>query len=140
MGKRRKAREVALQILYGLEMNKGELPWTLSDFWESYPCNEEVRAFATKLASGTYNNLSFVDSVLKKHTDNWDINRIAAVDRNILRFAIYELLFLDDIPPKVTINEAIEIAKKYSTVCFGSRDILPASGHPRLFSPSAQAK
>lgn len=119
MGKRRKARELALQILYGLEINKGELPRTLSGFWESYPCNGEVQEFATKLATGTYDNLSFVDSVLKKHTDNWDISRIAAVDRNILRFAIYELLFLEDIPPKVTINEAIEIAKKYSTADSG---------------------
>lgn len=119
MGKRRKARELALQILYGLEISKGELPRTLSDFWESYPCNGEVRDFATKLATGTYDNLSFVDGTLKRYTDNWDISRIAAVDRNILRFAIYELLFLEDIPPKVTINEAIEIAKKYSTADSG---------------------
>ncbi|MCK4325384.1 transcription antitermination factor NusB, partial [bacterium] len=58
---------------------------------------------------------SSIDALLRKHADNWDIGRMASVDRNILRFASYELLFLDEIPPKVTINEAIEIAKKYST-------------------------
>ncbi len=119
MGKRRKARELALQILYGMEMSKGELSPVLSGFWEAHPCPEEVRDFATELVTGTYENLSSIDNLLRKYADNWDINRLAAVDRNILRFATYELLFLDDIPPKVTINEAIEIAKKYSTADSG---------------------
>lgn len=119
MGKRRKARELALQILYGMEISKGELPRVIEDFWEEYPCPEEIKNFATELATGTYENLSFIDNLLKKCADNWDISRLAAVDRNILRFAVYELLFLNDIPPKVTINEAIEIAKKYSTADSG---------------------
>ena len=119
MGKRRRARELALQILYGMEISKGELPRVISDFWEEHPYPEEIQDFATELATGTYENLSSIDNLLKKHTDNWDISRLAAVDRNILRFATYELLFLDDIPPKVTINEAIEIAKKYSTADSG---------------------
>ncbi|MCD5401700.1 transcription antitermination factor NusB [candidate division NPL-UPA2 bacterium] len=119
MGKRRKARELALQILYGMEISKGELPWILSDFWEEHPCPEEVGNFATELVTGTYENLSSIDNLLKKYTNNWDISRLAAVDRNILRLATYELLFLDGIPSRVTINEAIEIAKKYSTADSG---------------------
>jgi len=119
MGKRRRARELALQILYGMEINKGDLSCVLSGFWKAYPCSEEIQRFATELVTGTYKNLSSIDNLLRKHTDNWDISRLAAVDRNVLRFATYELLFLDDIPPKVTINEAIEIVKNYSTADSG---------------------
>jgi len=110
---------LTLQILYGIEISKGELPRVLSDFWRDNPHPAEVRNFATELATGTREKLSSIDNLLKKYADNWDISRLAAVDRNILRLAIYELLFLDDIPPKVTINEAIEIAKKYSTADSG---------------------
>lgn len=119
MGKRRKSRELALQILYGIEINERELPRVLSHFWEDNPHPGEVRDFATKLVTGAHEKLSYIDNLLKKYADNWDISRLAAVDRNILRFAIYELLFLDDVPPRVTINEAIEIAKKYSTADSG---------------------
>lgn len=119
MGKRRRAREIALQVLYETEVTKKKPEEALSDFWENHPCKEEVRSFATKLVTGTSENLSSIDTLLRKHADNWDLNRMAAVDRNILRFATYELLFLDEIPPKVTINEAIEIAKKYSTLDSG---------------------
>ena len=119
MGKRRKSRELALQILYGMEMSKGDLSQVLSDFWENHPCPEEVRDFATKLVTGTYENLSTIDGLLERHTDNWEVSRLAAIDRNVLRFATYELLFLNDIPPKVTINEAVEIAKTYSTADSG---------------------
>lgn len=115
MGKRRRAREIALKILYEMEVTRKDSDEALADFWESQPTGEEVRSFATKLVTGTSGNLSSIDALLGKHADNWDINRMAAVDRNILRFATYELLFLDEIPPKVTMNEAIEIAKKYST-------------------------
>ena len=115
MGKRRRAREVALKVLYEMEVARKKPEETLSGFWENYPCKEEVRSFAIKLVTGTIENLSSIDALLREHADNWDIGRMASVDRNILRFASYELLFLDEIPPKVTINEAIEIAKKYST-------------------------
>ncbi len=110
---------MALQILYGMEINKGERSQIFSDFWEEHPCPEEVGDFATELVTGTSENLFSIDNLLKKHTANWDIGRLAAVDRNILRLATYELLFRDDIPPRVTINEAIEIAKKYSTADSG---------------------
>lgn len=119
MGKRRKSRELALQILYGMEINKGDLSRILSDFWEEHPCPEEVRDFTMELVTATSENLSSIDNLLKKHTDNWDIGRLAAIDRNILRLATYELCFRDDIPLRVTINEAIEIAKKYSTADSG---------------------
>ncbi len=115
MGKRRRAREIALQVLYEMEVTRKDSDEALADFWESHPTGEEVCSFATKLVTGTVENLSSIDALLGKHADNWDLDRMAAVDRNILRFATYELLFLDGIPPKVTINEAIEIAKKYST-------------------------
>ncbi len=98
-----------------MEVTRKKREEALADFWENHPGKEEIRSFATKLVTGTSENLSSIDALLRKHADNWDLNRMAAVDRNILRFATYELLFLDEIPPKVTINEAIEIAKKYST-------------------------
>src|SRR5207247_10149584 len=74
-----------------------------------------VRLFADPLIKGALENRDEADSVIKKHAKNWELHRIAAVDRNILRLAIYEMLHRDDIPPVVSINEAVDIAKKFST-------------------------
>ena len=84
-------------------------------FWEHYPVNMEVRAFCTQLVLGTLDRLTMIDELLSAASDNWSLNRMSVVDRNILRLATYELLDRPDIPPSVSLNEAIDIAKKYST-------------------------
>lgn len=114
--KRRKAREYALQLLFQSDITeKGIDDNALKDFWSDKKEKEEVKLFTEKLVKGTLENIKEIDKNLSYITENWDISRMAAVDRNILRFASYEILYMDDIPSAVTINEAIEIAKKYSS-------------------------
>jgi transcription antitermination protein NusB len=116
MGSRRQARETAVQILYFRDINPHEtLDDSLRVFWESQSCDAETKTFAETLARGALDKREIIDGQIKKVTENWDLDRIAAVDRNILRLAIYEMMFRDDVPPVVSINEAIEIAKKFST-------------------------
>lgn len=115
MRKRSTARECALQILYQYEMNPAELEDVIKDYWLQNPdFEEEVREFANRLVLGTAANLKEIDATIQKAADNWELERMAVVDRNIMRFAVYELLYCEDIPPKVTINEAVNIAKKFS--------------------------
>ena len=123
MGNRRKARECALQLMYGLEFNVlqdgAETRQYLADFWHSFPeessKNEDVRAFAEALVLGVRNNDEPIDALIQKASTNWKLERMSLVDRNILRIATHELRNLHDIPPKVSLNEAIEIAKRYGT-------------------------
>src|SRR6185437_4906953 len=140
MGKRREARERAVQFLFQHDLNPPEkLEEALAQFWNSQraaaiaeekgaatwgqeqelpePTLDEaaMRLFAEPLIRGTLEHRDEVDEVIKKHAKNWELHRIAAVDRNILRLAIYEMLHRDDIPPVVSINEAVDIAKKFST-------------------------
>jgi N utilization substance protein B len=116
MGRRRKAREVALQFLYQLDLH-GETDPTPheADFWARHPVDAETRAFASALVRGATSRHAEVDSIIAQYTEHWDIERMAVVDRNILRLAVYELLEHPSVPPKVAINEAIEISKKFGT-------------------------
>ncbi|MBF0506975.1 MAG: transcription antitermination factor NusB [Nitrospirae bacterium] len=126
--KRRKAREHALQFLYRIDFSDGtggktrsyakpgELKSELDSFWnEAGDVEPEVKSFAEDIITGTIKNLETIDSVIQRIAEKWTLSRIASIDRNILRLAAYELLFRKDIPGAVTINEALEIAKKYST-------------------------
>jgi N utilization substance protein B len=114
--KRRKAREYALQILYQYEITgTPQGPESLKSFWDDRSPGDDVKSFAEDLAIGTIKNLERIDSLISSVADNWQLQRMAAIDRNILRFATYELLYKEDIPAAVTLNEAIEIAKKFST-------------------------
>jgi transcription antitermination protein NusB len=140
MGKRREARERAVQFLFQFDLNPPEnLDGALEQFWNSQraaaiadekgvatwgqptelppPTTDEaaVRLFADPLIRGALEHREEADAVIKRHAINWELHRIAAVDRNILRLAIYEMLHRDDIPPVVSINEAVDIAKKFST-------------------------
>lgn len=115
MGRRRKAREMALQVLYQIDVAKEECEEALRIFWAWARADEQVQHFCNTLVRGTMEHLDTIDAMLKRVSDHWSLERMSIVDRNILRFAIYELCYLDDIPPKVTINEAIEIAKTYGT-------------------------
>ncbi len=115
MRKRSQAREYALQMLYLLEMNPQEPKEIFDSFWSDHPeTSSEVKTFANQLVEGTFQHRAELDEIIQRYAENWELDRMAAVDRNIMRFAAYELLFLEEIPPKVAINEAVNIAKKYS--------------------------
>lgn len=114
--KRRKAREYALQLLFQIDFTKRELERKdLEEFWSGKKESGDIREFTEKLVKGTLESLDEIDGIIEKATENWFLKRMAAVDRNILRFAAYEILHRKDIPYAVTINEALEIAKKYSS-------------------------
>jgi transcription antitermination protein NusB len=139
MGKRREARERAVQFLFQYDLNPPEnLEAALDHFWTSQrmaalvddtkptygqlpelppPTAEETatRLFADPLIRGVLQHRNECDEIIKKHAKNWDLHRIATVDRNVMRLAIYEMLHREDIPPVVSINEAVDIAKKFST-------------------------
>src|SRR5262245_60490627 len=140
MGKRREARERAVQFLFQHDLNPpDDIDRALNEFWESQRAaaiaeekgkatwgqpielpppsagEAEMRLFAEPLIRGALEHRESIDEQIKKHVKNWELHRIAAVDRNILRLAIYEMLHREDIPPIVSINEAVDIAKKFST-------------------------
>ncbi len=115
-GRRRKAREVALQFLYQLDLHGADDPVPYeSEFWGRHPVDPTSRAFAEALVRGTKQHQAKVDALIGQYAEHWDLDRMAVVDRNILRLAVYELLWVPEVPPKVAINEAIEIAKKFGT-------------------------
>jgi len=111
---KRKAREIVVKALYEMEMgglDQGEAKESISR-----KCRRpEINEFALRLLGATLDHLQAIDDIIVKVAENWDIERMAVIDRNLLRMGIAEILFLDDVPEKVTINEAIEIAKKFST-------------------------
>lgn len=113
MRKRTKAREAAIQILYQIEMTQDPHEKARQVYWENNPVDSEIREFADRLVIGVAQHQKPIDQRIAKCADNWDITRMAAVDKNILRLASYELLYTEEIPPKVAINEAVELAKKY---------------------------
>ncbi len=114
---RRKAREYVLQMLFQSEFaGKGHEFIPPDDFWPDKEDNQDLKKFADDLYKGTMENLEKIDMVIQETAENWDVKRMAAVDRNILRFTVYEILYRKDIPSAVTINEALEIAKKYSSL------------------------
>lgn len=140
MGLRREARERAVQFLFQLDLNQPQkLDEALDHFWENQrlvthgaelegptwgqpvelpPLTTEetsIREFADPLIRGTLEHLDELDAQIRKYAKNWKLERMAVVDRNVLRLAIYEMLYRDDIPPVVSINEAVDVAKKFST-------------------------
>jgi len=120
MGKRREGREAAVQFLFQDDLNKSDpaaLAQVLEEFWHLRESAAKTRQFATELIHGVLENHDAIDERIKRVTANYELHRIAAVDRNILRVAIYEMLYTTEVPPVVCINEAIEIAKR-----FGSED------------------
>jgi len=120
MRRRTRAREIAVQFLYQLDLRGDEVLELLHEYVETETEDKDVRAFAIRLIQGTRRHLQTTDTRLREVTRNWDLSRMATLDRNVLRMAVFELLHCPDIPPKVTINEAIEIGKKYSTANSGA--------------------
>jgi N utilization substance protein B len=116
MGKRRKAREVALQFLYQLDQTGAVDPTPFEEeFWARHPVDADARAFAASLVRGAKAEQKKIDAIIAESAEHWGLERMAVVDRNILRMAVFELLYEPDVPGKVAINEAIEIAKKFGT-------------------------
>lgn len=112
MGFRRKARELALQMLFQVEFQPHR-ETLLKIFWQEHEALQPVKDFANLLVNGVLQHLSEIDLLIEDAAEHWATKRMATVDRNVLRFAIYELCYLGDIPPRVSVNEAIEVAKKF---------------------------
>ena len=116
MGRRRKAREVALQLLYQLDVQgEGNPEPHLGEFWSRHPVDPDAREFAEGLVRGTKLHEAKIDELISQYAENWELDRMAVVDRNVLRQGIFELLWMGEAPAKVVIHEAIEVAKKFST-------------------------
>jgi transcription antitermination factor NusB len=116
VGKRRRSRELALQLLYQLDVHGGDdVALELEEFWARNAVDSDVRTFAETLVLGTKKHQTTIDELISRFTEHWSLDRMAVVDRNILRQSVFELLWSVDVPPRVAINEALEVAKKFST-------------------------
>jgi N utilization substance protein B len=115
MGKRRKARELALQALYQIDFHGPSSEISLDPFWEEHKQSPETLDFARRLVEGVRSREEEINKLIELHSEYWKISRMSRVDRNILRIAVCELLEMRDIPCKVTIDEAIELGKKFGT-------------------------
>ncbi len=129
MRKRTRSREFALQVLYQIDITHSNTDEVLQDFWkdrtdlvlsdpekkaiESDKQDPEIRLYTEKLVHGTLEKCGAIDKTIERFTENWEMKRMAYVDRNILRLSTYEIIYLEEIPIKVAINEAVELAKRY---------------------------
>lgn len=120
MGKRRKSRELALQVLYQLDVTKQDPPKVLAQFQQQFLPIEEKDEFLERLVLGVLEHSQEIDRLIKRFSENWSLDRMSIIDRNILRMATFELLYCEDVPPKVTLNEAIDLGKDYGTEESGS--------------------
>lgn len=116
MRKRSQAREIALQILYQIDLTRDQPQEALENFWQAQKQQPDagVKEFAALLVNGVLSHLKEIDEQISRYAKNWQLKRMAVVDRNILRLGSFELLFGTDIPPKVAINEAVELSKRFS--------------------------
>jgi len=115
MGGRRLSREMALKALFQIDLVNANIEEILKYNFENDEFSDEVKEFTLILVKGVISNLSEIDKAINTYTNNWSLDRITNIDRNILRMAIYEILHLKNIPKSVSINEAVELAKKYGT-------------------------
>jgi N utilization substance protein B len=117
MRKRSRAREYVLQMLYQLDITSDTQENIFNNFWldkEHEDVSKELKDFSAELLRGVTEHMAEIDAKIRQYADNWQLERMAFVDRNIMRLGSFELLFREDIPPKVSINEAVELAKRYS--------------------------
>ncbi len=115
MGRRREARELALKALFQVDLALADPLEALSGAFAEGKYEEDTRAFARQLVLGTMQQREHIDAVIAKHAREWTLDRMANIDRNVLRLAVYEILYLPDVPPGVSVDEAVEMVKKYST-------------------------
>jgi transcription antitermination factor NusB len=115
MGNRRKARELAIQILFYTEFAKGSTGELFDVICDNFDPSKAIRAFSRKLVYGVSENLETLDKLIRESSKHWRLERMSVVDRSILRLGAYEILYMDDTPPKVAIDEAIELGKKFGS-------------------------
>lgn len=115
MNKRTRARELAMQALYQLDAQGTEFTEQLNEFFSENCSDEYICKLASEWCKGTWDNLTFCDELICNSAAKWKLPKLLSVDRSILRLSVYQLYFCRDIPPRVVINEAIELAKKFST-------------------------
>lgn len=113
--RRRKARELALKMLYQVELNGDDAELALESYCNIFPYQYEIVEYTRFLLSGIKKEKGKLDGFIEKASEHWKLNRITYVDRGILRTAVFEMLFSPDVPPKVAIDEALELAKKFGT-------------------------
>lgn len=133
---RRQGREAALRALYEIEIGKRRVPDAVADMVQHASLPAELEQFATELVNGVADQRQLIDQKLASYIRDWDFDRIAPIDKNLMRIATYELFFRNEIPPAVTINEAVELAKKYSTADSG-KFVNGVLGRAMLESPKA---
>jgi N utilization substance protein B len=112
---RHESRLWAVQLLFQREFNHGDLAEALKDFWDGHKASAKLRAFTEEMVRGVELNRPSIDEKLQRYAENWDLKRMGAVDRNVMRLALYEMHFCPDIPPVVSINEAVDLAKELSS-------------------------
>jgi len=117
---RRKAREIALQVLYSLNYVDIDAQDALELFWGNFTAPQSAKDFAAFLVHGTCEHKEELDKLIAGCSDNWSLGRMSRVDINILRLAVFEFLYCDDIPPKVTLNEAVDLGKTFGSENSGS--------------------
>lgn len=115
MASRRKSRELALQMLFQWEVGQHTPGKVVAAFLPAHKADDEVKEFARRLFEGTVAEISNIDPLVRRHAEHWKLERMAAVDRNVLRLATYEMLHFPETPPAVIINEALELARRFST-------------------------
>jgi transcription antitermination protein NusB len=120
MRERRKAREIALQVLYSLNFVNIDPQDALDLFWGNFVAPKAAKEFAAFLVQGTCEHREELDKLIAVCSDNWSLGRMSRVDINILRLAVFEFLYCDDIPPKVTLNEAVDLGKTFGSENSGS--------------------
>jgi transcription antitermination protein NusB len=112
MGSRHQAREHALQILFQYDIHGKPDIW-LDEFWQQVKVTDELKAFTQRIVQGVLEHKKELDTLIGEHATNWKVSRMPIVDRNILRAGLYELLWIEEVPAKVTMNESIELAKSF---------------------------
>lgn len=117
---RHDARERAFMTIYQVDLGSNEYETALAYMLEEEPLNDGEQAFCTRLVNGVSEKIDILDEIIARHSEKWKVERMLSVDRNVLRLAAYELLFCEDIPDKVAIDEAIELAKTYGADTSGS--------------------
>jgi N utilization substance protein B len=115
MGKRHRARELALQVLFQMEFNPGDPGESFDRVCKSFSPPKDIRPFSRLLVEGVCENKDEIDKLISKSSKNWRLDRMSRVDRNILRVAVFEVICMKDIPPKVSIDEAVELGKRFGT-------------------------
>ena len=120
MGKRRRSRQFALQVLYQLDVIRQDAIKAIAQGKEHFPPNEGKDEFVERIVLGVLGHCQEIDRLIEQYSENWRLERMSIVDRNILRMAIFELLYCEEIPPKVTMNEAVDLGKEYGSEDSGS--------------------